>query len=197
MSAAYEIHGHAIVSDDDRIADAAGVMPTALRNAADWQRFQASLARAAVVVLGRKGHLAHPNTHRRNRLVVSSSAHNIDRRDDAWWWNPAEVTLADALATAAPAGGRVIVPGGRRVYDLFLVYGFDEFHLTRARGVLIPGGVPVFTECTPLRPADEVLASRGLVPDPVEILDADAGVSLTVWRRHRPRAELKEPRAKG
>jgi dihydrofolate reductase len=197
MSAAYEIHGHAIVSDDDCIADATGVMPPALQNDADRRRFQNSLARAAVVVLGRKGHAIHSNVHHRNRVVVSSSASGIERRNDAWWWNPADVTIAEALATAAPDGGRVIVPGGRRVYDLFLDYGFDEFHLARARGVLLPGGVPVFTECSSLRPADEVLASRGLVPDPVEILDATAGVSLTVWRRHRPRVELKETRTKG
>jgi dihydrofolate reductase len=197
MSAAYEVHGHAIVSDDDRIADAHGDMPDALKNAADWQRFQDALAGAAVIVLGRKGHAAHANIHRRNRMVVSTSARGIERHADAWWWNPAEVTLAEALAASAPGGGRVVVPGGRRVYDLFLVYGFDEFHLARARGVLLPGGVPVFTECSPIRPADEVLASRGLVPEPVEILDAGAGVSLTVWKRHRPRVELRDAKPKG
>ena len=46
-----EIHGYAIVSDDDRIADARGVMPRALLNDADWAYFQAELDRADLVVL--------------------------------------------------------------------------------------------------------------------------------------------------
>jgi hypothetical protein len=32
-----------------------------------------------------------------------------------------------------------------------------------------------------------VLASRGLVPLPVEVLDAVAGVTSTVWRRRNAR----------
>jgi hypothetical protein len=59
--AAYAIHGHAIVSDDDKIADAHGRMPAALRNEADWRRFQDELDRAAAVLLGRRGHFAHPD----------------------------------------------------------------------------------------------------------------------------------------
>lgn len=197
MSALYSIQGHAIVSDDDRIADAAGHMPRALQNTVDSRQFQAALAKAAVIVLGRKGHEAHPNRHGRNRMVLSTTSRGLERRDDAWWWNPAHITIAEALAEVAPKGGLVAIPGGRRVYDLFLVIGYDEFHLARARGVRLPGGVPVFTECSERRSADEVLASRGLVPAPVEVLDASAGVTLTVWRRHKPRIETVESRLKG
>jgi dihydrofolate reductase len=197
MSADYEVQGHAIVSDDDRIADASGNMPQALRNAADWDRFQRALDRAAVIVLGRKGHVAHADRRGRNRLVITTSARTVEQRDGVWWWNPAQATLAEALAAAAPDGGLVVVPGGRRVYDLFLNYGYDEFHLARARGVQLPDGIPVFTECSPLRTADEVLASRGLVPQPVEILDAAAGVSLTVWKRNRRRVDFSDWKIKG
>ena len=115
----WRIEGHAIVSADGRIADADGNPSPELRNDADWARFQAALDAAAVVALGRLGHDAHPNLNRRNRLVLSSGADGIERRDDAWWWNPAAVPLADALAAAAPGGGIVAVPGGRRVFDLF------------------------------------------------------------------------------
>ena len=120
MIGRYEFHGHAIVSGDDRIADRDGVTPAALRNEKDWARFQAALDRAVLTVLGRLGHEANPNVKGRNRLVLSSSARGIERRADAFWWNPAEVMLDDALAEAAPAGGIVAVPGGRRVFDLFL-----------------------------------------------------------------------------
>jgi dihydrofolate reductase len=188
VTAHYRIHGHAIVSDDDMIADGAGAFPVALRNAADWQRFQAALDRSAVVALGRNGHLAHPNVHGRNRLVLSSAGRGIERRDDAWWWNPARAALAEALAAAAPAGGLVAVPGGRQVFDYFLEHGFDEFHLSRARGVRIPDGVPLFSECASGRSAESLLSGRGLVPGPTEMLDANAGVTITVWKRTKLKA---------
>jgi len=180
--AGYPIHGHAIVSADDRIADSTGATPPALRNEADWIRFQAALDRAAVTVLGRLGHEANPNFKRRNRLVLSSGAKGIERRADAWWWNPAEAPLAEALARAAPEGGIVAVPGGRRVFDLFLAVGYDEFHLARAERVRLPHGVPIFTAVLKGRTADEILAER-LTAGPVEAIDRQVGVSLTVWRR--------------
>jgi hypothetical protein len=183
VSAGYAVHGHAIVSADDRIADATGLTPTSLRNEADWARFQAALDGAAVTVLGRLGHEANPNRKGRNRLIVSSSVHGVVRRDDAWWWNPADVPLEEALAMAAPAGGIVAVPGGRRVFDLFLALGLAEFHLARVDGVTLPEGIPIFSEIGRGRTADSILADHGLRPGPVENLDAAAGVSLVVWRR--------------
>lgn len=177
------IHGHAIVSADDRIADASGATPPALRNEADWARFQAALDGAAVTVLGRLGHEANPNTKRRNRLVVSSSASGVERRDGAWWWNPARASFDAALAKAAPAGGIVAVPGGRRVFDLFLDIGFDAFHLARAKRARLPGGVPVFTAAGAGESADAILAAHGLRSGPTEVLDVAAAVIMTVWSR--------------
>jgi hypothetical protein len=178
----YEIHGHAIVTADDRIADAGGGTPASLRNEADWVRFQAALDRAAVTVLGRLAHEANPNPRGRNRLVLSSSASGIERRPDAWWWNPAAASLAEALAAAAPGGGIVAVPGGRRVFDYFLAAGFDAFHLARAESVWVPDGIPLFTAVTAGRSAESILADHGLVAVRSEILDPDARVTLTVWR---------------
>jgi hypothetical protein len=179
----YPIHGHAIVSADDRIADRDGVMPASLRNEADWARFQAALDSAVVTVLGRRGHEANANEKRRNRLVLSSSARGVERRAEAWWWNPAEAPLEEALAEAAPRPGIVAVPGGRRVFDLFLDIGFDEFHLARARRVTIPDGISVFSEVSAHRNASVVLVGRGLVSGTPEMLDAGASVELTVWRQ--------------
>ena len=182
----YTIQGHAIVSADDKIADSVGAMPAQLRNSADWRRFQSSLDRAAIIVLGRMGHLFHANVHRRPRLVMSTSARTIERRSDAWWWNPAQATLAEALAASAPAGGLVAVPGGRRVFDFFLKHGYDEFHLARMAGVTIPDGVPIFTECASGRTADSLLTEHGLTPHSTETLDARARVTLTIWKRVEP-----------
>ncbi|HET7714797.1 MAG TPA: hypothetical protein VFK86_04145 [Bauldia sp.] len=179
----YLIHGHAIVSADDRIAEASGLTPASLKNEADWRRFQAALDRAAVTVLGRLGHEAHPNAKGRNRLVLSSAVRGVERRRDAWWWNPAQSTLAEALRRAAPEGGIVAVPGGMRVFDYFLSVGYDEFHLSRALGVDIPGGVPLFSAVDRGITADTILATHGLKPVTTGMLDAAALVSLTVWQR--------------
>jgi hypothetical protein len=179
---AIEIHGYAIVSDDDRIADAAGRMPEALRNDADWAYFQAGLDAASLSVLGRIGHEANPNRRDRPRLVVSSQAVGLERRSDAWWWNPAALAWLEAIREVLPQGGRVAVPGGRRVFDLFLAIGYDAFHLSRANGLRLPGGVALFSACDDGRRAEAVLSQAGLRAGPARILDPRGPVSLSVWR---------------
>ncbi len=186
MIGAWRIYGHAIVSDDDMIAGPHGLTPPELRNEADWARFQRALDKAAVTALGRLGHEANPNVRGRNRLIVSSSARGVERRGDGWWWNPADVPVAEALEAAAPGGGIVAVPGGRRVFDLFLEVGYDEFHLARAVGRRIPGGVPLFSAVAELGSAAAVLARHGLLAQPPQVLDRKAGVVLVRWVRQPP-----------
>jgi hypothetical protein len=180
---AVEIHGYAIVSDDDRIADASGQVPTVLRNDADWAYFQAELDRAAVTVLGRLGHEAHPNPKGRLRLVLSSAARGLERRTDGWWWNPDETTWQQVVGTILPQGGRVAVPGGRRVFDLFLAIGYDSFHLSRVEGSRVPEGVALFSACDDGERAEAVLARAGLMPLKRRLLDPVGPVSLSVWSR--------------
>jgi hypothetical protein len=183
-----EVHGYAIVSDDDRIADASGATPEALRSEADWAYFQAELDRAAVVVLGRLGHEANPNPKRRLRMVLSSSVPTLDRRPDGWWWNPAGLAWPDAIKRILPGGGRVAVPGGRRVFDLFLGLGYDAFHLTRAEGVRVGEGVALFSACERGERAEAVLVRHGLEAGGRRILDPAGPVSLTVWRKRASRS---------
>lgn len=178
-----EVHGYAIVSADDRIADAEGRMPAALRNEADWRYFQAGLDAADLVVLGRLGHEAHGNPKGRPRLVVSGGAARLERRTDGWWWNPARLPWAEAAAQVLPRGGRVAVPGGRGVFDLFLTLGYDAFHLSRAEAVTLPDGVPVFSACDGAATAEALLERAGLRAGPRQVLDPAGPVSLTVWRR--------------
>jgi len=78
----WRVEGFAIVSDDDRIADAHGRMPDALRNEADWRTFQAGLDRMDAVLLGRISHEVTPDRSGRLRIVVSAHADGIERRDD-------------------------------------------------------------------------------------------------------------------
>jgi hypothetical protein len=178
-----QIHGYAIVSDDDRIADSTGNTPASLRNEADWAYFQRELDRADLVALGRLGHEANPNAKGRRRLVLSRGARGLERRSDALWWNPAQTSWREATATLLPRGGRVAVPGGQAVFDLFMAIGYDAFHLSRAGGVRLAGGRYLFATCEQGMSAEGVLREAGLSAGPVETIDAAADVTLTIWRK--------------
>jgi len=183
MIPGYRLEGHALVSADECIAAADGAMPPELYCEADWRRFQAALDDSILVVVGRLSHAARPNVRGRRRMVVSSSASGIEQRADAWWWNPSAATLAEALAAAAPEGGRVGITGGRAVFDLFARLGFDAFDLARARRVRLPGGVPIFSGLGGAVDAAAVLKGSGLGRASTEILDAEADVVLDRWLR--------------
>ncbi len=100
-------------------------------------------------------------------------------RDQRW------VEVAKELL---PRGGGVAVPGGQVVFDLFLNIGFDAFHLTRARGVRLPGGRALFSGCDAGLSAEAVLASAGLCVSKKIVLDAEHGVDMSVWRAVRETA---------
>jgi len=178
-----QIHGYAIVSGDDRFTDADGATPQSLlRNDADWAYFQRELDRADLVALGRLGHEGNANVKGRRRLVLSSRARGLERRRDAWWWDPAQAPWREVTATLLPYGGRVAVPGGQRVFDLFREIGYSAFHLSRAHGVRLGGGRALFAACDRGLSAEAALRRAGMRPDDEEMIDASAGVTLTVWR---------------
>ena len=175
-----EIHGYAIVSADDRIADASGAMPRCLRNDADWAYFQAEMARADWVALGRRSHEVTPNVRRARRLILSRAAQGLEARADGFWLRPEAVAFAEVAARLLPRGGRLAVPGGQGVFELFLGLGFTAFHLTRAEAVELPGGRGIFAGTEGGEPADAALRRAGLTPGPARWLDE--GVSLTIYR---------------
>ena len=173
-----DIVGHAIVSADGRIADREHRMPPSLRSDADWRRFQAALDASALVVLGRRGHEAHPNPGRR-RLVATSRADGLepDPRDGrATLWNPAAVGFTEACDRLGIEAGTVAVTGGTEVFDLFLEL-YTRFDLVTAEAVEIPDGVPCFSGGEPTA----VLAAAGLRVEGSEELEP--GVRLEEWRR--------------
>lgn len=180
-----EIDGYAIVSDDDRITGPDGLVPASLRNEKDWQYYQDALARSDLVVFGHRSHELEPNVRGDARLVISSRAPGLEQRADAWWWNPARTSWAEAAKILLPLGGDVAVPGGQGVFDLFLEIGFDAFHLSRAHGVKLPGGRAVFSACDAGLSAEAVLADAGLCPIEKIPLDPERGVAMTVWRASR------------
>jgi len=184
----YRVHGHAIVSADDFIALPEGRFSSRLYSEADWRHFQAALDGAAVTLLDRARHRAHPNYARRNRLVVDAGVETLKEAGDVWRWNPAAVGLADALEAAAPGGGTIAVPGGQAVFDFFQAIGWHAFDLARAETVRLEEGTKLFSVLgtdlgAPGLTAADALAAAGLVAEPTENLDPIARVTLTRWRR--------------
>lgn len=180
MIGAVTVEGHAIVSNNGMIADGKGEMPPGLHNPADWRLFQAALDRAALVVLGRLGHQRHPNRGRK-RLVLTRSVDALaaDPVDPlAHFWNPAGMPIEAVLNHLGISRGTLAVTGGTGVFDLFLPL-FDRFFLTEARDVHIVNGVWCFSEALP----HEALEAAGLVAGPAELIDPEANVTLTMWRR--------------
>jgi dihydrofolate reductase len=180
---AIEITGYAIVSDDDRIAGADGLVPLSLHNEADWYYYQNALANSDLIVFGHRSHKFEPNERGDRRLVVWSAPTGLLERDDACWWNPSVMSWSDVARRLLPEGGQVAVPGGQGVFDLFLKIGYDAFHLSRAHGVRLPGGRAIFSACDRGVPAETVLARAGLRVDEKIPLDPERGVDTTVWRR--------------
>jgi hypothetical protein len=183
-----EIHGYAIVSDDDKIADADGLIPPPLRNDKDWEQYQAALARSDLVVFARVSHENEPETHGVPRVVVSREAKALAQRDGIWWWNPADIAWPEVVARVLPEGGEVAAPGGRGVFDMFLRIGYDVFHLARARGVKLPGGHAIFSECSDGVHAEAVLEKYGLRHVERIELDAVQHVEMNIFRADRSSA---------
>jgi hypothetical protein len=179
-----EITGYAIVSDDDKIAGAEGLIPPSLRNEEDWRLYQREQEVANLVVFARLSHELEPNIHKTPRLVVSREAAGLEQRPDAWWWDPRRTTWEEVAARLLPTGGRVAVGGGQVVFDLFLMIGFGGFHLSRAHGVKLPGGRSVFSACDKGVPAATVLEQHGLSLSKTIPLDPAHGVEKTIWGRH-------------
>jgi dihydrofolate reductase len=185
MARPYRIEGHAIVSVDGMIADLAGAMPAALKNEADQESFSRGLDAADVVVHGRHSHEGHANSPRRLRLIATRGVATLGpdpTNPKALLWNPAGASLDAACRALGIGEGVVAAIGGTEIFGLFLDLGYDVFHLSRASGVRLPRGRPLFPE-VPARTPEEVLASRGLKPGPERVLDAGAGVTLVDWTR--------------
>jgi dihydrofolate reductase len=180
------IEGYAIVSIDGMLADANRHIPDALVVEADQRFFHGSLDRAAVVVHGRHSHEGGPRAGLRRRLIATTRVEALaddPSRPHSVLWNPKGASLAQAWARLGAPDGMLAVIGGPDVFGHFLDVGYDQFHLSRAAHVRLPGGRPVFPEIGPDRTPEDVLASHGFRPGPTRVLDAAAGVTLVTWMR--------------
>ena len=85
------------------------------------------------------------------------------------------------MAVLGVPDGSVGVIGGTEVFGLFLDR-YDTFYLSRAPGVRLPGGRPVFPE-VPAKTPEEVLTQHGLEPGQRQILDVEKGLGVVSWKR--------------
>jgi dihydrofolate reductase len=178
------IEGYAIVSEDGMLANAAGIMPDALKFEADQHFFERGLDGVDVVVHGRHSHERQLRSDLRRRLILTRkvSAIAVDPSNKtALFWNPAGASLEQAMAVLGAADGSVGVIGGTDVFGMFLDC-YDVFHLSRAPDVRLPGGRPVFPE-VPVRTPEQVLASHGLEHGQRQLLDLVKGLAVVSWLR--------------
>lgn len=166
------------------LANAAGIMPDSLKFEADQTFFERGLDGVDVVVHGRHSHENQRHSDLRRRLIltrkVSSMAADPSNRK-AIFWNPAGVSLEQAMAILGIPDGSVAVIGGTDVFGLFLDR-YDTFYLARAPGVHLHGGRPVFPE-VPAKTPEEVLAHHGLQPGRRQILDTEMDLAAVSWQR--------------
>jgi dihydrofolate reductase len=184
MKVPSRIEGYAIVSADGMLANAAGVMPNSLKFEGDQAFFERGLDGVDVVVHGRHSHEQQRNSDLRRRLILTrrvSSVASDPKNDNALFWNPAGATLEQALAVLGKPNDRIGVIGGTEVFGIFLDR-YDIFFLTRAPGVHLPGGRPVFPE-VPARTPEDVLARHGLKPGPPQLLNIKNAVAVVKWHR--------------
>jgi dihydrofolate reductase len=137
------IDGYAIISKDGMLANAAGIMPDSLKFAADQQFFKAGSTGSMWWCMDA---VLMSNRHLRHRLILTRQVPAIaadPSNEKALFWNPAGASFEAALAALGTPEGSVDVVGGTDVFGLFLDR-FDVFHLSRALGVQLPGGRPVF-----------------------------------------------------
>jgi dihydrofolate reductase len=178
------IEAYAIVSQDGMLANAAGIMPDALKLEGDQRFFEHGLDGVDVVVHGRHSHEQQPRSHLRRRLILTRQVPALapdPSNQKALLWNPAGASFEQAWAALEVPDGSLAVIGGTEVFGMFLPR-YDVFHLTQVPGLRLPGGRPVFPQ-VPQQTPEQVLAGHGLAPDPPQVLDAATGLTVTSWRR--------------
>lgn len=184
MSLPTRIEGFAIISEDGMLANKAGIMPAALKFDADQRFFENGLDGVDAVAHGRHSHERQPHSPLRHRLILTRQIPALapDKSNDkALFWNPTGATFEEAWEALGVPQGSLGVIGGTGVFALFLDL-YDAFHLTRAPGVKLPGGRPVFPG-VPAQTPEAILAAHGLTPGPQQMLDAEKGLAVVSWRR--------------
>ena len=178
------IEGYVIVSANGMLADARNVMPDELKFEGDKAFFTAALDRADLILHGRNSYEDQPNSPRRRRIILTQTVDAIapdPSNPKSLLWNPAGASFDAACNHAGVDAGTVAVIGGPGVFGMFMDR-YDEFWLSVAPHVRLPGGEPCFPG-VPARTPQQILAAHGLRAGQPQMLDAVHDVIVTPWRR--------------
>jgi hypothetical protein len=178
------IEGYVIVSADGMLADARNVMPDELKFEGDKAFFTAALDRADLILHGRNSYEDQLNSPRRRRIILTQTVDAIapdPSNPKSLLWNPAGASFDAACNYAGVDAGTVAVIGGPGVFGMFMDR-YDEFWLSVAPHVRLPGGEPCFPG-VPAHTPQQILAAHGLRAGQPQMLDAANEVSVTPWRR--------------
>lgn len=181
MRGPFRIVAYAIASVDGMIADETGAMPKSLDLEADQRFFEKGLDHAAVLAHGRMSQENQPNSPKRSRLILTRKVAGLapdPENPNARLWNPAGASLEEACASVGCLSGTLAALGGPEVYSFFLKIGYDDFYLSLANKVRVPGGVPLFGRGR-LSSPEEIMSAAGLKAGPIQRLDDE--VSLVEW----------------
>ena len=181
---ALRIEGYVIVSADGMLADARNIMPEELKFEGDKAFFTAALDRADLILHGRNSYEDQPNSPHRKRIILTRTIDAIapdPANPKSTLWNPAGDSFEAACHRAGVDTGTVAIIGGPGVFGMFMDR-YDEFWLSVAPHVRLPGGEPCFPG-VPARSPQDILAAHGLRAGEPQILDAGHGVTVTPWRR--------------
>jgi hypothetical protein len=181
---ALRIEGYVIVSADGMLADARNIMPEELKFEGDKAFFTAALDRADLILHGRNSYEDQPNSPHRKRIILTRTIDAIapdPANPKSTLWNPAGASFEAACHQAGVESGTVAVIGGPGVFGMFMDR-YDEFWLSVAPHVRLPGGEPCFPG-VPARSPQDILAAHGLRAGEPQMLDAAHGVTVTPWQR--------------
>lgn len=178
------IEGYVIVSANGMLADANGTMPDSLKFTGDQEFFETALDTADLIVHGRNSFEDQPRSAQRRRIILTTKIPAL--ADDpanakATLWNPAGASFEDACRRAGVTSGTAAIIGGPVVFEMFMDR-YDTFWLSQAHRLDIPHGIGTFPDVPAVTP-QAVLTRHGLKPGDRRVLDANADVDLTAWRR--------------
>jgi hypothetical protein len=96
-------------------------------------------------------------------------------------WNPGTASFQEAWQKLGIDEGTLAVVGGTDVFALFLAIGYDTFYLSRASGVSVPHGRPVFPGVGDGVAPEEPLKRQGFALRSTRMLDPDTETVLEEW----------------
>jgi hypothetical protein len=106
------VEGFAIVSEDGMLADASGVMPSALVVEADQHFLSDALDRIDLIVHGRNSHENQAHSPQRRRLIATRQIKTVAPAENfshALFWNPAGLPFENAAEMLGIRNGTVAI----------------------------------------------------------------------------------------